>query len=62
VRNAVGQRERARDARLLIADTPHLRSASSPARTSFPTGKLDRGPAVSDVTKSVVKQSDTCSI
>jgi excisionase family DNA binding protein len=28
---------------LLNADGPHLRSASSPARTSFPTGKPDRG-------------------
>jgi hypothetical protein len=29
--------------RLLHADGPHLRSASSPARASFPTGKPDRG-------------------
>jgi hypothetical protein len=28
---------------LLHADGPHLRSASSPARESFPTGKPDRG-------------------
>jgi molybdopterin-guanine dinucleotide biosynthesis protein A len=28
---------------LLHADGPHLRSASSPTRTSFPTGKPDRG-------------------
>jgi hypothetical protein len=29
--------------RLLHADGPHLRSASSPVRASFPTGKPDRG-------------------
>jgi predicted nucleic acid-binding protein len=33
----------AHSGRLLHADGPHLRFASSPARASFPTGKPDRG-------------------